>query len=318
MLIDKINLSIIIPVYNSEEIVGATIDEAVQCGTGLGVPFEIIAVNDGSSDGSWRVLCDKAKLYGAKVTVVNLLRNSGQHSALFCGMSLSRGDWVVTLDDDMQIHPQEIAKLMACASGAVDLVVGKYEQKQHGMIRGAGSKLVQKLNEKIFGKPVDFIITSFRLMRRDVVDRILRWRTPSPYINGLMLLCSGHRVNVVVEHRPRLIGKSGYGTQAIVALLMRILFTYSAYPLRVVLVLSLVACVASFGVGLYFVARKIMGDVQVEGWTTVVALMAFLNSFIVVMLAMIGEYVLRVFRQVSNEPPYQIAEIYQHQLSSSG
>ena len=304
-------LSIVIPVYNSSEVVGTTIDEAVACGLGLEIPFEVIAVNDGSSDKSWPVLLEKAKQHGPALKVVNLLKNAGQHSALFCGMSLSRGEWVVTLDDDMQIHPQEIQKLMACTSDEVDLVVGKYEQKQHGMIRGIGSKLVQKLNEKIFGKPADFTITSFRLMRRDVVDRILQWKTPYPYINGLMLLCSAHRVNVVVEHRPRLIGKSGYGTKAIAALLMRILFTYSAYPLRAVLVLSLVACVVSLGVGLYFVVRKIMGDVQVEGWTTVVALMAFLNSFVVVMLAMIGEYVLRVFRQVSNEPPYQIAEIYQ-------
>ena len=311
-------LSIIIPVYNSEGVVGATIDEAVLCGVGLGVSFEIIAVNDGSVDGSWRVLCEKAQQHGVKLKVVNLLRNSGQHSALLCGMNLSRGEWVVTLDDDMQIHPQEIAKLMACASGETDLVVGQYEQKQHGMVRGIGSGLVQKLNEKIFGKPIGFTITSFRLMRRDVVDRSLQWRTPYPYINGLMLLCSGHRVNVAVEHRPRLIGKSGYNTKAIAALLMRILFTYSAYPLRAVLALSLLACVASFGVGLYFVARKLMGDVQVEGWTTVVALMAFLNSFIVVMLAMIGEYVLRVFRHLSNEPPYQIAEICQHPLQPGG
>jgi len=311
----KPKLSVVIPVYNSKDIVGLTIDETVLCGIKLGIPFEVIAVNDGSSDGSWEVLCNKVKQHGSKIVAIKLLRNFGQHSALFCGMSFARGEWVLTLDDDMQIHPKEITRLMAKASGEVDLVVGRFEQKQHGLIRSIGSNLVQKINQQVFGKPNGFTISSFRLIRRDVVDRILQYRTPFPYINGLMLLCSGNRINVLVKHRPRVAGRSGYGIKEIASLLMKILFTYSAYPLRVALALSMICSVASFSVGLYFIILKIIGDIHVEGWTTVVAMIAFFNSLLIMMLAMIGEYVLRSFRQVINEPAYHISDVYKHHLS---
>jgi len=308
-------LSIVIPVFNSQEIVGETIDEAIKFGNNLKYAFEIIAVNDGSTDKSWSVLVDKSKKYGKKLKIVNLLRNFGQHSAVLCGLSLSRGQWVVTLDDDLQIHPQEISKLLKRAGKNVDLVVGQYKIKYHGIVRFFGSLFVQKLNEKIFGKAPDFNLTSFRLLRRDVVTRILHRSTPFPYINGLVLLASSQRLNVIVKHQPRRVGESGYTAKKIIALLIRILFTYSAYPLRLALGISLAACFCSMSIGVYFVIRKLMGDTQVEGWTTLVALIAFLNSFLVVLIAMIGEYILNIFRQVTREPAFQIAEIYQEEAS---
>lgn len=303
-------LSVIIPVYKSEKIVSTTISRTQEFLKSNHIPFEIIAVNDCSPDDSWKVLCDIAKKYSSEIKAINLLKNSGQHSALLCGMLHSRGEWVVTLDDDMQIPPEEIGKLMAYAKDDVDLVVGKFKEKKHPLFRRMGSHLVQKLNERIFGKPVDFTITSFRMMRRDVVDRILQWKTPYPYINGLMLLCSANRVNVLVEHQERPVGKSGYGFKQISALVFRILFNYSAFPLRFVLVLALVASAVSFLAGAFFVIRRMLGDTEVSGWTSVVALMAFFNSFVVVMLAMIGEYILRLVRQVSNEAAFTVKEVF--------
>ena len=310
MLKNNIILSIIIPVYKSEKIVLTTISRTHGFLKKRNIPFEIIAVNDGSPDDSWKVLCDIAKKYSSEIKAINLLKNSGQHSALLCGMLHSQGEWVVTLDDDMQIPPEEIGKLLAHAKDDVDLVVGKFKEKKHPLFRRMGSHVVQKLNERIFGKPVDFAITSFRMMRRDVVDRILQWKTPYPYINGLMLLCSANRVNVLVQHQERPVGKSGYGLKQISALVFRILFNYSAFPLRFVLVLALVASAVSFVAGAFFVIRRMLGDTEVSGWTSIVALMAFFNSFVVVMLAMIGEYILMLVRQVSNETSFTVKEVF--------
>jgi glycosyltransferase involved in cell wall biosynthesis len=310
MLKNSLYLSIIIPVYKSEKIVSTTISRTHEFLKNNHILFEIIAVNDGSPDDSWKVLCDIAKKYSSEIKVINLLKNSGQHSALLCGMLHSRGEWVVTLDDDMQIPPEEIGKLLAYAKNDVDLVVGKFKGKKHPLFRRMGSHVVQKLNERIFGKPVDFAITSFRMMRRDVVDRILQWKTPYPYINGLMLLCSANRVNVLVQHQERPVGKSGYGLKQISALVFRILFNYSAFPLRFVLVLALIASAVSFVAGAFFVIRRMLGDTEVSGWTSIVALMAFFNSFVVVMLAMIGEYILRLVRQVSNETAFTVKEVF--------
>ena len=291
-------------------IVGTTIRRTFNFLVERKINFEIIAVNDGSSDQSWEVLQNITDELGENVISISLLKNSGQHSALLCGLIHSKGEWVITIDDDLQIPPEEIGKLMNYAKGNTDLVVGKYKEKRHPLMRRLGSQLVQKLNENIFGKPADFTITSFRMMRQDVVERIIQWKTPYPYINGLMLLCSSERCNVLVDHNSRSVGTSGYGTRQIAALIFRILFNYSTFPLRFVLTIAFSVSFISFTVGLFFIVQHLLGNTAISGWTSIVTLLAFFNSFTVVMLAMIGEYILILVRQVSNNAAFSIREIY--------
>ncbi len=148
------------------------------------------------------------------------------------------------------------------------------------------------------------------MIRRDVVERILKWKTPFPYINGLMLLSSSKCINVLVEHHERSHGKSGYDFRKILSLTFRILFNYSAFPLRLVMVIALIASLVSFSIATFFIIRKLIGGTEILGWTSIISLVAFFNSFIVLMLAMIGEYLLRLVRQLSNETSYMVKEIY--------
>jgi glycosyltransferase involved in cell wall biosynthesis len=304
------NISVIIPVYNSQLIISTTVLKTLEFLREQNIFFEIIVVNDGSTDDSWEVLCALADKYKGDIKAINLLKNSGQHSAIMCGMYYSNGDWVVTLDDDMQIAPSEIGKLIEHAKNGVDVVVGKFKEKKHPIIRRIGSKVVQKLNEYIFQKPNEFSVSSFRMIRRDVVERILKWKTPFPYINGLMLLSSSKCINVLVEHHERSHGKSGYDFRKILSLTFRILFNYSAFPLRLVMVIALIASLVSFSIATFFIIRKLIGGTEILGWTSIISLVAFFNSFIVLMLAMIGEYLLRLVRQLSNETSYMVKEIY--------
>jgi glycosyltransferase involved in cell wall biosynthesis len=299
--------SVVIPVFNSEPIVGTTIDRTVAFFEAQHLRYEVILVNDGSTDRSWEVLRAAAQRY-PHVRAINLLRNYGQHNANLCGLREAKGDYVVTMDDDLQNPPEEIIHLIREAMNGSDVVFGKFRRKQAATHRNLGSKVIGLMNRRIFNQPPDLVVSNFRILRRDVVDRISASRSAYPYITGQALLYSSRRSNVEVEHAPRPVGKSNYSPIRIGRLVLRILFSYSLFPLRFSAFIGFVISVLSFLVGSAFMIRHLLGDSQVTGFTTIIVLLSFLNGVIILMLSMLGEYVLRTLQQVTEIESYHVLE----------
>lgn len=297
--------SIVIPVFNSQDIVGETLVRTARFFESQGLSYEIIAVNDGSTDQSWRVL-QEAAAANHSIVAVDLLRNSGQHNANLCGFRMSTGKWLVTMDDDLQNPPEEIAHLIDRAAEGYDLVIGKFQTKQHAGYRRLGSRLVRALNQRIFGQEPDLVLSNFRLMHRDVVDRVCSYRGPFPYIPGLCLRFSGRRANALVEHHPRRVGQSNYNWRRILTLMSTILFNYSSFPLRLVAGMGILIAFGSFVLGVYYLLSGVFGGTTVPGWTTLVVMLAFFNGVTMLMLAMLGEYVVRIINQLSMADPFFI------------
>lgn len=299
--------SVVIPVFNSEPIVRTTIDRTVAFFEGQGLAYELILVNDGSTDGSWEVLRDAVARY-PHVRATNLLRNYGQHNANLCGLRQAKGDYVVTMDDDLQNPPEEIIHLIGEAMNGSDVVFGKFRQKQAAKHRNLGSKVIGLLNRRIFGQPPDLVVSNFRILRRDVVDRICASQSSYPYITGQALLYSSQRSNVEVEHSPRPAGKSNYSAIRIARLVLRILFSYSLFPLRFSAAIGFFTSALSFAVGIVFIIHRIIDGSTVQGWTSLVVIMSFFNGVIILMLSMLGEYVLRTLKQVTDVESYHVRE----------
>jgi glycosyltransferase involved in cell wall biosynthesis len=297
--------SVVIPVFNSARIVGETIDRTVAFFERERLNYEIILVNDGSADGSWEVLAAKAQQYG-HVRAINLLRNYGQHNANLCAMRASKGDYVITMDDDLQNPPEEIIHLIREAMHDRDVVFGQFRRKEAATTRAAGSRVIGAINRRIFGQPPDLVVSNFRILRRDVVDRICSSRSAYPYITGQALLYSSKRANVMVEHAPRPVGKSNYNPIRIARLVMRILFSYSSFPLRLSAAIGFVISGCSLVAGIVLLLRGALGDSAVEGWTSLMVLLAFFNGVVIAMLSMLGEYVVRTLNQVSANEPYHV------------
>lgn len=297
--------SVVIPVFNSEQIVGTTIARTVSFFEEHGLSYEIILVNDGSSDGSWSVL-QEATAKHPHVRAVNLLRNYGQHNANLCGLRRARGDYVVTLDDDLQNPPEEIIHLIRGAMAGADVVFGKFRRKQAARHRSLGSQAIGLVNRRVFGQPPDLVVSNFRILRRDVVDRICASQSAFPYITGQALLYSSRRANVEVDHDPRPAGKSNYNMIRIARLVLRILFSYSSFPLRFLAAIGFMISTVSFLVGGALLVRRLLGEAQVEGWTSLIVLMSFFNGVVILMLSMLGEYVVRTLNQVSAAEPYHV------------
>ena len=300
--------SAVIPVYNSAGVVGDAIDACVTFFEKRKLTYEIIAVDDGSTDSSWEVLQSRAAA-NPYVIAVRLLRNYGQHSALHCGLGLSRGEYAIILDDDLQNPPDEIIHLIRSAEEGADVVFGKYLNKRHSLTRRIGSWLTNHVNTAVFDKPGNLVLTNFKLIERRVVDRILAHRTHFPYINGLAVLYARNPVNVVVEHRERTIGKSNYKLSKIIELLTRILFNYSAFPLRLLTLSGMIVAVFSFTLATYVFAKALLVGTSVPGWASVAVMLAFFNGMTLLLLGVLGEYVVRILKQTSRTDPYHVVEV---------
>jgi glycosyltransferase involved in cell wall biosynthesis len=270
--------------------------------------MEIILVNDGSTDGSWAVLQSCARRH-RNVRAIDLLKNYGQHSAILCGLRESSGEYVIIMDDDLQNPPEEIPKLIAKANEGHDLVFGRFRKKRHALYRRWGSILVGLVNRFIFRKPKGLVLSNFRILHRSVVGRVCAYRSIQPYIPGLSLLYATRPANVLVDHHERPVGSSNYNLVRITRLMMRILFAYSAFPLRLVATLGLLVSVFSFLLGTFYLVRPLFREVAVQGWTTLVVLLAFFNGITLLMLGMLGEYVVRVLNQTSGSSQYEVRAV---------
>ncbi|MEX2596289.1 MAG: glycosyltransferase family 2 protein [Salibacteraceae bacterium] len=299
--------SIIIPVYRSEKIIGKTVEKTLEVMRKHELSAEVVLVNDGSPDHSWEVISELAKVH-KEVKAINFLRNYGQHTAVYCGIAESKGDFIITMDDDMQNPPEEIIKLIDKINEGYDLVFAEFKQKMHGGLRKMGTRVIWYLNAEIFGKPKDLKLTNFRIFTRETANRMLQYRTNYPYIPGLLLMHASKMANVVTDHRAREIGDSNYTLWRIAKLVSRLLFNYSSYPLKVMSVLGIAMSGISFLVGLFVIIKALFIGSDVQGWSTIVVLLSFLSGFILVMLGIMGEYIARMMNQMATNVPYQIRE----------
>lgn len=300
--------SVVIPVFNSEQIVETTIDRTLAVFREAGLRLELILVNDGSTDGSWAVVSEKARTT-AGVVAIDLLTNYGQHHANLAGLRESTGHYVITMDDDMQNPPDQALLLIERAMEGHDVVFGRFETKQAAGYRRLGTRMIAMINRRVFGQPATLTVSNFRILRRDVVTRIVTSRTAHPYITGQALMYSSNRANVDVRHDPRPVGSSNYNLVRIVRLVMTILFSYSSFPLRLGALLGFVVAAISFLFGAYLVVARLVTDTRVPGWTSVMVLLAIFNGFSIALLSILGEYVVRTLNAVSDPVTSHVAEL---------
>lgn len=304
----RLRYSVVIPVFESERIVAETVGSVLSTFDAAGLKVEVVLVNDGSRDGSWKVIAGLAD-GDPRVVAVNLLRNYGQHHANLAGLREATGDYVITMDDDGQNPPDQALLLIGKAvNGGHDVVFGKFASKQAAAHRRLGSRAIDAINKRVFGQPEDLAVSNFRILRRDVVDRIVESRTAYPYITGQALLYSHDRANVVVEHHPRRAGSSNYNPVRILRLVLTILFSYSVFPMRMAAAFGFAVAGFSMLIGVFYLLRSLVGDTRVPGWTSIIVLLAVLNGVVIALLSMLGEYVVRTLNTVSAAETFHVID----------
>lgn len=290
-------LSVVIPVYRSE---GSLDDLWTRLRAALEkiTPhWEIVFVEDCSPDGVWAKI-ERIAASDGRVRPFQLMRNYGQQRAIQFGLSQSEGDYVVTMDDDLQHRPEEIVTLLtALEASRADVVIGRYREKKHGLVRRIGTRVVKWLAEKTVGVPPALSLTSFRLMRREVAHAVARIRHSNPVVGYLLYAVTTRIVNAEVEHDPRRVGTSNYTFRDLIDYFLCMVIDYSDWPLRAVSGMGFLISLASFSAAIFYVYRWLTGAIQVGGFATIVVLVTLLSGFVLIGLGIIGSYLVRTLRQ---------------------
>ncbi len=301
-------LTIVVPVYNGAD----TIAPLVEAVSALAVDggLEINLVNDGSDDDSARACENLVASSSAPVTFIDLARNFGEHNAVLTGLRYASGDYVVTMDDDLQQPAEEVVRLYRhTMESGLDAVFGNFETRQYAAWRNWGSRLADMTATIFLGKPPELIISSFRCLSRRLVDELVAYSGPYPYLDGMILKLTRRVENLAVEHRARESGKSNYTLRRLVRLWSHVLFNFSVKPLRI----SFNIGVALFGLALlgvlYVLIDSLAGTYYAPGWASLMIVVLVFSGLQFIFLGLIGEYVGRIYMSVGGLPQASVARI---------
>ena len=301
-------VSFIIPCYRSAKTIGGVIAEIDDImGTMKEYSHEIILVNDCSPDDTFEVIRDICA--GRKdITGVNLARNFGQHAALMAGFHYVHGDYVVCLDDDGQTPANQVGRLLQALENGYDAVYARYEHKQHSFFRNFGSKINDWMARVMLGKPKELYLSSYFAVKRFIVDEMLRYMNPYPYVIGLVLRATNNITNVAVDHREREIGTSGYTIGKLLGLWFNGFTAFSIKPLRVATFIGGFSAVVGFLYGIYTIIKKLINPNVVIGFSSLMSAIVFFGGIMMLMLGIIGEYIGRIYISMNNSPQYVVRE----------
>ena len=304
-------LSFVIPCYGSEHTIEAVVDsirETVATRADA-YHYEIVLVCDASPDNVWSVI-GKLCAEDAHVKGVLHAKNFGQHAAILTGFRHVSGDIVVCLDDDGQTPPAECFTLVdALESRDDDVVFAKYPKKKHSFFRNFGSKVNDFMTCKLLDKPRDLAIMSYFCCKRFIVDEVIRYNNPYPYIDGLLLRATKRISNVDVPHYERACGSSGYTLSKLLALWFNGFTAFSVKPLRIATVIGALCAGSGLLYGLYIILGQLFFSLDAPmGYSSLMAMLVFLGGMVLLMLGLIGEYIGRIYISLNNSPQAVVRE----------
>jgi len=303
----SLKYSIVVPVYNSED----SLDELF-----LGIKmlfeernesFEAIFVEDHGKDGSWEVLKKLKSKHPEEIRAIRLSKNFGQHNATLCGFGFAKGEFIVTIDDDLQTPPSEIAKLIGAMSASpAELVYGINKKKNHSRARNLGSASLKRSSKVLHGSPGEG--SSFRLITRDLVDKILQHHQHFIYLDEVLYWYTDDISFTEVVHLPRKYKQSGYSWTKLMHLAGNIMMYYTMLPLKFLVYGGFFVSLVTFIYGLFHIIKKWLFDVPL-GYTSLIVAILFSTSIILFSLGVIGEYLRRIYEVQNRKPPFSIQKI---------
>ena len=295
--------SIVIPVFNSSL-------SLVELSNGLveffkEIPFEIIFIDDGSTNPkSWETITNLAQS-NKHIVGIRFRKNFGKPSALLCGFQEALGDYIITMDDDLQHDPQELSKLISFEKH--DVVIGVFNKKKHPLIKRTLSKVKNRVEVWAYHKPISVTISPFKLIKKDIVNDFLKIRSNKPFIASLIFAVTNDVVNVSVVHKERKHDKSGFTYLKSWSAFNNLLFNNSSILLRFVALLGVVLSTLCVGVSVFLIIEKLMVGNEVDQSTVLLLTTSIIGGVLLFAVGVIGEYLIRIISGVEKRPAFFVA-----------
>ena len=299
-------ISYVIPVYNGALMVERLYDRLLPVARSLG-RYEMIFVDDGSTDGSFELL-KKMRKKDQNICAVQLSRNFGQHNSTLAGLSCAQGEIVVTLDQDLQNPPEEIPGLLGKLSEGFDVVYGIAETRAHNAFRNATSDFSKWISAKILSTALGGNFSSFRILRRWVVDEIVKYRSSYTYIDGLISWTTTNVGGVTVRN-DRSDFESHYTVVRLINHGLNLLVNFSIRPLQIASLIGIVSALVGLIGAAVVIGEKILYGLPVQGWASLMVVVLVIGGMQMAFLGLIGEYTGRILMNSNSSPKFVIREI---------
>ena len=299
----------VVPTYRGQDTIRPLARQIDTFFRSAGLTYELVFVNDCGPDQSWQVMQAVQQDLGTDlVKIVRLARNFGQHNALICGFAHVRGQFIVTMDEDLQHSPADIGRLIATqVTGDFDVVYGKYETLQHSGFRNVTSKLLKRLlRASIPDLHPDY--TAFRLIRTSIARHCLQMRNSYTFLDGYLTWITSNVASVVVTHGERAAGQSSYTVGKLIEHSINIFVTFSDLPVRVFSLTSVGIFFLTTCYALYVLFRKLLFNDLSAGFPTLAILLGFGVGIILLGMGILGEYIHRVNLKTTRRPIFVEAE----------
>ena len=304
-------ISIVIPVFNEEENLEELLERCLKTCLAMKRDFEIILVDDGSSDESRNIITKAAEQNPGRIVGLLLNRNYGQHSAIMAGFAETRGDIVITLDADLQNPPEEIQKLVKKADQGFDVVGTVRMHRRDTLFRRWASLMVNKVVQMSTGVDMHDYGCMLRAYNRRVVDAMLQCHESSTFIPVLANSFAGATAEIDVHHAERSAGDSKYGLWKLINLQFDLLTSMTTFPLRLLNLLGVIISALGVGFGIFlFVMRLIYGpDWAAAGVFTLFAILFIFIGAQFLGMGLLGEYIGRIYSDVRARPRYFVESV---------
>ncbi len=301
----KPSISVVIPVYNGRSTLTDLTKRLDLEMKKISRIFEIILINDGSPDQSWKLI-EELALKSRHVHGINLMRNYGQHNAIFCGLMNAKYDLIVTLDDDLQHPPEEITHMLDCLNQGYDVVYGTPLKETHGLFRDLASVMTKLILANLMGAKTARSVGPFRIFKAEVCKAFSHYQ--GPYVNIDVLLTWGTKNfgYVPVNHISRNTGKSNYNFRKLTNHAMNLITGFSTLPLQMASLTGFGFTIIGFIILIYVLLRYVISGVIVPGFTFLASIVVIFSGATLFALGIIGEYLARMYFRLMDKPKYVV------------
>jgi glycosyltransferase involved in cell wall biosynthesis len=299
-------LSIVVPVYNSAEMLPELSARLEQVFRAADKPFELILVNDGSRDRSWEVIEELA----AKTSWIRglcMMRNYGQHNALLAGIRAAKYEVTITMDDDLQHPPEELPKLIAALNDDVDVVYAPPLKEQHGLFRDLASVITKMTLQGAMGADTARQGSAWRIFRTKLRDSFAEYRGPLASVDVLLTWGTRRFAALPLRHDPRAKGESNYTLGKLVRHSFNMVTGFSVLPLQIASFIGFVFTLFGFAILAYVLIRYAIQGTSVQGFPFLASMIAIFSGAQLFALGIIGEYLARMHYRIMDKPTYVIA-----------
>ena len=295
------NISVIVPVYNSEFSLPELVLRLHQVLESLAADYELILVDDGSRDRSWEVIFQLAQEY-PWIRGINLMRNYGQHNSLLCGIRTAKHEVIITMDDDLQHPPEEIPKLLEKLAEGYDVVYGAPVKGQHGLWRNIASQTTRLALQSVMGAETARNASAFRAFRTHVRDAFADYQSPSVSIDVLLSWGTTRFAAIPVRHDQRRVGASTYTSRKLASHALDMMTGFSTWPLRLASLVGFGFMFFGFGVFMYVFGRYLIEGGSVPGFPFLASIISIFSGAQLFALGIIGEYLARMHFRSMGRP----------------